>query len=145
MVLPETAWSQDMLLSCLAEVASNPHPAADAPPPLGADTALLTEMAAPMDAETLRAHLEELHSYRDSNLQVASVVRMLVQLAQLDGPLRIHGGPLWQFRTSEGALDVEESLWVDGEGRPHPIEQLVVTGTAPAGGASIGWIFKHIG
>ena len=48
MVLPETAWSQDMLLSCLAEVASNPHPAADAPPPLGADTALLTEMAAPM-------------------------------------------------------------------------------------------------
>ncbi len=59
--------------------------------------------------------------------------------------LRINGGPLWQFRTSEGALDVEQSLWVDGEGRPHPTEQLVVTGTAPAGGASIGWIFKHIG
>lgn len=59
--------------------------------------------------------------------------------------LRIAGGPLWQFRTSEGMLAVEESLWVDGDGRPHPTEQLVVTGLTPAGGASIGWIFKHIG
>lgn len=59
--------------------------------------------------------------------------------------LRISGGPLWQFRTSGGALAVEESLWVDGDGRPHPTEQLVITGTAPAGGASVGWIFKHIG
>jgi uncharacterized heparinase superfamily protein len=64
---------------------------------------------------------------------------------KLGALLRINGGPLWQFRTSEGALDVEQSLWVDGEGRPHPTEQLVVTGTAPAGGISIGWIFKHIG
>src|SRR3546814_1633948 len=55
----------------------------------------------------------------------------------LGGLLRIAGGPLWQFRTSEGSLAVEESLWVDGEGRPHPTEQLVVTSTAPAGGASI--------
>jgi uncharacterized heparinase superfamily protein len=64
---------------------------------------------------------------------------------KLGALLRIQGGPLWQFRTSEGTLAVEESLWVDGDGRPHPCEQLVVTGTAPAGGASIGWIFKHIG
>ena len=59
--------------------------------------------------------------------------------------LRVGGGPLWQFRTSEGSLEIEESLWVDGEGRPHPAEQLVVTGIAPAGGVSVGWIFKHIG
>lgn len=64
---------------------------------------------------------------------------------KLGALLRINGGPLWQFRTSEGGLDIEQSLWVDGEGRPHPTEQLIVTGTAPAGGASIGWIFKHIG
>ncbi len=64
---------------------------------------------------------------------------------RLGALLRINGGPLWQFRTSGGALDIEQSLWVDGEGRPHPTEQLVVTGNAPAGGASIGWIFKHIG
>jgi len=64
---------------------------------------------------------------------------------KLGALLRVSGGPLWQFRTSEGQLDIEESLWVDGDGRPHPCEQLVVTGNAPAGGASIGWIFKHIG
>lgn len=64
---------------------------------------------------------------------------------KLGALLRVGGGPLWQFRTSEGGLDIEQSLWVDGDGRPHPTEQLVVTGTAPAGGASIGWIFKHIG
>lgn len=64
---------------------------------------------------------------------------------RLGALLRIAGGPLWQFRASEGTLAVEESLWVDGEGRPHPTEQLVVTGSAPAGGVSIGWIFKHIG
>jgi uncharacterized heparinase superfamily protein len=59
--------------------------------------------------------------------------------------LRIAEGPLWQFRASDGTLTIEESLWVDGDGRPHPIEQLVVSGSAPAGGASIGWLFKHIG
>jgi uncharacterized heparinase superfamily protein len=59
--------------------------------------------------------------------------------------LRIAEGPLWQFRTSDGLLSIEDSLWVDGDGRPHPIEQLVVSGNAPAGGASIGWLFKHIG
>lgn len=64
---------------------------------------------------------------------------------KLGALLRINGGPLWQFRTSEGTLEIEQSLWVDGDGRPHPTEQLVVTGTAPAGGVSVGWIFKHIG
>lgn len=59
--------------------------------------------------------------------------------------LRIASGPLWQFRCSAGELQVEDSLWVDGEGRPHPVEQLVVTSSSPPGGASIGWILKHIG
>lgn len=76
---------------------------------------------------------------------LGSAISASLTADKLGALLRINGGPLWQFRTSEGALDVEESLWVDGEGRPHPTEQLVVTGTAPAGGASIGWIFKHIG
>ena len=64
---------------------------------------------------------------------------------KLGALLRVAGGTLWQFRTSDGALEIEQSLWVDGDGRPHPTEQLVVTGSAPAGGASVGWIFKHIG
>src|SRR3546814_17264649 len=41
--------------------------------------------------------------------------------------LRIQMGPLWQFRSGGGALSIEDSLWVDGEGRPHPAKQLVVT------------------
>jgi uncharacterized heparinase superfamily protein len=59
--------------------------------------------------------------------------------------LRITGGPLWQFRASGGTLTIEESLWVDGSGIPHPVEQLVISGASPAGGANVGWIFKHIG
>lgn len=59
--------------------------------------------------------------------------------------LRIELGALWQFRTGTGVLSVEESLWVDPEGRPHPTRQLVVTGEALPGGSSIGWIFKRMG
>ena len=55
-------------------------------------TALLTEMSAPMESEQLRATFETLHNYRDSTSQVGTVIRMLVQLAQLDGPLRMFGG-----------------------------------------------------
>lgn len=59
--------------------------------------------------------------------------------------LRIELGALWQFRTGSGVLSVEESLWVDPEGRPHPTRQLVVTSEALPGGSSIGWIFKRMG
>src|SRR3546814_5367976 len=53
----------------------------------------------------------------------------------LGGLLRIAGGPLWQFRTSEGSLAGEERLWVDGEGRPPPTQQPLGTSPPPAGRA----------
>lgn len=59
--------------------------------------------------------------------------------------LRIDMGALWQFRTGAGALSIEESLWVDGEGRPHPTSQLVVSAAAEPGGSSIGWLLKRVG
>ncbi|MCI4590633.1 heparinase II/III family protein [Sphingobium sp. BYY-5] len=59
--------------------------------------------------------------------------------------LRIDLGGLWQFRTGAGVLSVEDSLWTDGDGRPHPTRQLVVTGEALPGGSSIGWLFKRVG
>ncbi|WP_253342323.1 heparinase II/III family protein [Sphingobium sp. OAS761] len=59
--------------------------------------------------------------------------------------LRIDLGALWQFRTGTGVLGVEDSLWVDPDGRPHPTRQLVVTAEALPGGSSIGWIFKRMG
>ena len=57
--------------------------------------------------------------------------------------LRLPGGQLWQFRCRGGALAVEESLWVDGDGRPQSTNQLVVTGESPAGGASVSWALKR--
>lgn len=59
--------------------------------------------------------------------------------------LRIDMGALWQFRAGAGALAIEESLWVDGDGRPHPTLQLVVTATAEPGGSSLGWLLKRVG
>ena len=53
------------------------------------------------------------------------------------------GGALWQFRCRGGALAIEPSLWIDGAGRVVPTQQLVVSGDAPAGGASVSWAFKR--
>jgi uncharacterized heparinase superfamily protein len=59
--------------------------------------------------------------------------------------LRISEGALWQFRCHGGALQIDESVWVDGNGRPHNTKQLVVTGDTPPGGASISWAFRRAG
>lgn len=59
--------------------------------------------------------------------------------------LRLSGGALWQLRCAGAAMRIEESLWVDSDGRPTPTFGLELTGQAPAGGASVGWLLKHIG
>ncbi|BAK64844.1 hypothetical protein SLG_01690 [Sphingobium sp. SYK-6] len=59
--------------------------------------------------------------------------------------LRLPNGALWQFRVGAGELAVEDSLWVDGDGRPHPTQQLVVNAVAGAGGMSIGWLLRKSG
>lgn len=59
--------------------------------------------------------------------------------------LRLSGGALWQLRCAGAKLSIEDSLWVDGDGRPNPTYQLEMTGTVPAGGTSIGWLLRHIG
>lgn len=57
--------------------------------------------------------------------------------------LRLPGGLLWQFRCRGGTLGIEDSLWIDADGRPHATHQLVVSGEAPAGGASVSWVLKR--
>jgi uncharacterized heparinase superfamily protein len=57
--------------------------------------------------------------------------------------LRIRGGTVWQFRCRGGRLGIEDSLWIDGEARPHASVQLVITGESPPDGTSIGWIFRR--
>ena len=57
--------------------------------------------------------------------------------------LRLPGGALWQFRCRGGTLAIESSLWIDGTGRAVTTQQLVVSGEAAAGGASVSWTFKR--
>ncbi len=57
--------------------------------------------------------------------------------------LRLASGKLWHFRCRGGALSIEESLWVDPDGRPLSTQQLVVTGEALAGGESVSWALKR--
>ncbi|MEY2926641.1 MAG: hypothetical protein RL367_1118, partial [Pseudomonadota bacterium] len=59
--------------------------------------------------------------------------------------LRFEKGALWQFRCRGGTLGIEESLWVNGEGQVIATSQLVVTGHAAPGGASVGWVLKRAG
>lgn len=53
-------------------------------------------------------------------------------------------GSYWQFLAKSESLEIEESLWVDGEGRPHPIQQIVLQGLASRGGGSFSWLLKKI-
>ncbi len=57
--------------------------------------------------------------------------------------LRIDGGPLWQFRCRGGGLAIEDSIWMDGHGRPVTTAQLVVSGETPPGGTSLSWTFRR--
>ncbi len=66
--------------------------------------------------------------------------------------LLLPDGHLWQFRlrgdaagTSEIKLAIEDSLWVDGDGRPHATEQLVLEGLTSRGGGQFSWLLKKMG
>ncbi|RYY37494.1 MAG: heparinase, partial [Sphingomonadales bacterium] len=57
--------------------------------------------------------------------------------------LRTPDGHLWQFRCKGGRLAVEDSIWIDGKGRPSPSEQLVILAESPPGGANVSWLFHR--
>ncbi|WP_066559639.1 heparinase II/III family protein [Croceicoccus bisphenolivorans] len=59
--------------------------------------------------------------------------------------LAMPDGSYWQFRTDAGALDVEDSLWVDAGGHPRQIRQLVASGNIEREGGEIGWSFRRMG
>lgn len=54
-------------------------------------------------------------------------------------------GSYWQFVAKGDTLEIDESIWVDGHGRPHPIQQLVMQGLVSRGGGSFGWLLKKMG
>lgn len=57
--------------------------------------------------------------------------------------LKLPDGRVWAFKARGGSFSIDDSLWVDGEGRPRPTHQLVISGEAPAGGASVNWSLKR--
>ncbi|MEE4204700.1 MAG: heparinase II/III family protein [Erythrobacter sp.] len=66
--------------------------------------------------------------------------------------LLTESGKLWQFRlrgdsaaAGDIALAIEDSLWVDGEGRPHPTWQLVIEGLTSRGGGQFSWLLRKTG
>ncbi|MGN3974870.1 heparinase II/III family protein [Tsuneonella sp. SYSU-LHT278] len=63
--------------------------------------------------------------------------------------LALPDGSYWQFRLGQAGdgvdLSIEESLWVDGQGRPQPIQQIVAQGMTPRSGGSFAWLFKKMG
>ena len=64
--------------------------------------------------------------------------------------LALADGSFWQFRIPQGddrggELSIEESLWIDGQGRPQPIEQLVIQGMTSRSGGSFSWLLKKMG
>jgi uncharacterized heparinase superfamily protein len=58
--------------------------------------------------------------------------------------LALADGGYWQFVAGDGTLEIDESLWVDGDGRPHPVQQLVMQGLVSRGGGSFSWLIKKI-
>jgi uncharacterized heparinase superfamily protein len=59
--------------------------------------------------------------------------------------LRMADGSNWAFAAAGGALSIDDSLWVDEEGRPHPTRQLVIAADTGKGGLTIGWQLRHLG
>ena len=62
--------------------------------------------------------------------------------------LALPDGSHWQFRVAgeyTGTLSIEDSLFVDGQGRPQAIQQLVLQGMTPRSGGSFAWLFKKMG
>lgn len=63
--------------------------------------------------------------------------------------LALPDGSYWQMRLGgdigEAELVLEESLWVDGDGRPHATSQLAIEGLASRGGGRFPWLLKRMG
>jgi uncharacterized heparinase superfamily protein len=58
--------------------------------------------------------------------------------------LALADGSYWQFRAGEGEIAIEESLWVDGQARPAPVQQIVIQGLVSRGGGTFSWLLKKM-
>ena len=58
--------------------------------------------------------------------------------------LALADGTYWHFLAPAGGLVLDESIWVDGDGRPLPVQQLVIEGMEQRSGGSFSWLLKKI-
>ena len=58
--------------------------------------------------------------------------------------LTLPDGSYWQFRSTAGEVTIEDSLWVDGMGRPQATQQLAIQGMVSRGGGNFGWLLKKM-
>ena len=59
--------------------------------------------------------------------------------------LALPDGSYWQFRSGSGEVRIEDSIWVDGQARPMPVQQLVLQGLVSRGGGNFSWLLKKMG
>jgi len=59
--------------------------------------------------------------------------------------LALPDGSYWQFRAANCEITLEDSLWVDGQGRPVAAQQLVLQGLVSRGGGNFSWLLKKMG
>ena len=63
--------------------------------------------------------------------------------------LALADGSYWQFRLggdpASADLTIEDSLWVDAQGRPRATKQLVVSGLTSRSGENFPWLLKRMG
>lgn len=59
--------------------------------------------------------------------------------------LKLPDGRIWAFKARGATLSVDDSVWIDIEGKPRPTQQLVLSGNGVAAGINVNWSFKRAG
>ncbi|NVD44560.1 heparinase II/III family protein [Qipengyuania atrilutea] len=63
--------------------------------------------------------------------------------------LALPDGSYWQMRlgsdADDGEIEIEESLWIDAQGKPRPTQQIVICGLTSRGGGRFPWLLKKMG
>lgn len=74
---------------------------------------------------------------------LAPGVEPTITADEMGAILRSQGAPPWNFRCRGANLGVEESLMIDGHGRPISTSQLVIQGEVGAIGGEVSWQFRR--
>ena len=71
-----------------------------------------------------------------------SVQASLVQDSSASALLRLPSGMVWQLRAAGAEMSLGESIYL-GSGEARKTQQVVLSGTVPAGGATVRWAIRR--